>query len=678
MWKDRPRYSEEYKERKDGRGDLTISVRGILSKVHRTVLMESSDYFKSMLSGGFSESCASMVDLSDSIDSVDNLNLVVDYMYTGEITLREENISSVVHTACLFLLSELQGACSEFLTTNICPKTCIPIFILAERYSLERVKRGCLEVIQAWFTFNLCHSLHALEMPADCLVVLVNENVFEFVPDDIKDNFMQVWYHHFKKNCGEEAPLPPELDLLIHSKGCTPVKVENAEKNNSDETQMEDVLLTVLSSKSGGIEIHAFAPKKKLWKKLLMMSDGSGEPVTEPVTIHKLIGVSQDKAFFLFRPCSSHSWKKDYLVTVDLVSNEETTIKLPSNVHMPTVIVYFLWGNDVCAFFSDDNVKWSLYVNKHESKCSEGSEDSWEDIGWDFCKGDCWEFACKLPKCSASISSQTFLTKEFQDDLYVWLMDDRMSYQPKNRFYCISKGQEDQCMVEKLPNPGRYEDFSSIDFDIYDLSYISVDFKQSLLNFTLKFDSGEMLVDFASFPQSSHEEYSYVYDVANKRWKKKGKRKVTYPEDVPRVLNVSRVLRNHQDMTVYREDHCLEACTFWYFTRSTSPYNTHIWTLEPDSSSHWQTVTIAPFHLPKVKYIKTCEMPLDYLKSLPNSEFEDYSEQIGHSAVTNMTAPNVDTDFEMEYSGELRDYEAYEAKWAEIWDERYQKTVSEG
>ena len=205
------KFAAEFSEREAGKGDLTIQVKDDSTQVHRAVLRESSDYFATMFSGKFSESDAASLNLSNVFNHVDEANAVFDFIYTGVIVLTEENIECIVNAARLFLLSDLCDACSEFLTTNLAPCTCLSIFPLAIRYSLDNLYDACIEILMSWFQFMLCNKPEALEITPDIMVCLIDELVFHYVPENIVESFMRKWYQHFVESTEGSVSLPPDL-----------------------------------------------------------------------------------------------------------------------------------------------------------------------------------------------------------------------------------------------------------------------------------------------------------------------------------------------------------------------------------------------------------------------------------------------------------------------------------
>ena len=233
--KDGPRFPKELSEKNEGVGDLTIVVDGKSTVAHRKVLMESSDYFKTMFEGGFTESSATSIDLSQNVVGVE-MSIILDYMYTGVICLSEDNILSVLRTASVFQVTELLASCSEFLIDNVAPSKCMPILIVAETYNLCEVINACVEVIKAWFPFTLCRSPEAIEMPPACLRILIREGVFDLVPDEIKSTFLQNWHQNFRSMESATVSLPKEVkELLPPEDGTEEVSSEDNTKKGSSE-----------------------------------------------------------------------------------------------------------------------------------------------------------------------------------------------------------------------------------------------------------------------------------------------------------------------------------------------------------------------------------------------------------------------------------------------------------
>lgn len=74
------------------------------------VLSAASEYFSLMFTGSLSND-ETEITLGDVNGDV--LQAVVNYCYTGSIEIREDNVETLLSTACLMLLHEVVEACSR-------------------------------------------------------------------------------------------------------------------------------------------------------------------------------------------------------------------------------------------------------------------------------------------------------------------------------------------------------------------------------------------------------------------------------------------------------------------------------------------------------------------------------------------------------------------------------------
>ena len=499
------RFAAELTARRNGLGDVEIAVNDKSIKTHRAVLTHHSDYFKTMFEGGFAERTTSSVDLSNVFESVDELNNILDFMYTGTMKLSEDNILSVLNAASLFLLSDLQAACSEFLIVNVAPSTCISIFIVAERYCLKELQGVCVEVIRSWFPFTLYESQEAIEMPPECLKILIAKKVIGLLSDETRETFLLKWHEHFLNRTNGNIPLPKEVEDVVQANldGNQCTEGAHSGESKADEDELEEVVFTLMVAPPPGsdqccVELHAFAPRLNTWK--LMIRHAFCELV-KPKAIPTLIGVSQKKAFFLFRK-QKLTYQDDWLLfAVDLQSKEESVIRIPTSVLKGSKPHFFLWNDHLCAVFLDrKGYKWILSKNKHEGRYGE------------VCYGECWEYVCDMPKGYGEVEYRYFLTKAFHDQLYVAMTC--LSYGYSISYYCITKSQSDggKCQITVLPSPEEPEDSKETQADNSGLhSNRYVDSSDSLEEGSSEEDSAE---EDSAEEDSAEEDYSAKEDSA--------------------------------------------------------------------------------------------------------------------------------------------------------------------
>ncbi|XP_050316282.1 kelch-like protein 5 isoform X1 [Anthonomus grandis grandis] len=112
---------------------LIAGQNGQRISAHRLVLSAASEYFATMFTGSLSNNEQREITLVDINGDV--LQAVVNYCYTGAIEIREDNVETLLATACLMLLHEVVEACSRFLAHQLHPSNCLGIAIFAEHQS---------------------------------------------------------------------------------------------------------------------------------------------------------------------------------------------------------------------------------------------------------------------------------------------------------------------------------------------------------------------------------------------------------------------------------------------------------------------------------------------------------------------------------------------------------------
>ena len=127
--------------------DVVLSVDGtdVTVSAHRVVLAAASPYFRAMFSSGMLESRESVVRLADT--EVGALRSLVDYAYTGEISVDDSNVDALFLAAHQFQFTEVVYCCEEILIYRIDPSNCISWAKTAQKYDcslLRRIANRCV------------------------------------------------------------------------------------------------------------------------------------------------------------------------------------------------------------------------------------------------------------------------------------------------------------------------------------------------------------------------------------------------------------------------------------------------------------------------------------------------------------------------------------------------------
>ncbi|KAG5838110.1 hypothetical protein ANANG_G00220310 [Anguilla anguilla] len=113
--------------------DVTLCAEGREFHCHRTVLAAASTYFRAMFAGTLRESAMDRVVLHEV--SAELLGLLVDFCYTGRVTVTHDNVDLLLKTADLFQFPSVKEACCAFLEQRLDVSNCLEIQDFAEAYA---------------------------------------------------------------------------------------------------------------------------------------------------------------------------------------------------------------------------------------------------------------------------------------------------------------------------------------------------------------------------------------------------------------------------------------------------------------------------------------------------------------------------------------------------------------
>ena len=132
--------------------DCVLAVEHREFPVHRCFLAACSPYFRALFTAKMLESRAPVVNINGV--SVQTFELVLDFVYNGEIILNETNITDVFPAAELFQLSTLQAVCIDFFINQLCALNCLGIWKYGRNYCNSKLEKS------AWF----CISSHFMDV----------------------------------------------------------------------------------------------------------------------------------------------------------------------------------------------------------------------------------------------------------------------------------------------------------------------------------------------------------------------------------------------------------------------------------------------------------------------------------------------------------------------------------
>jgi len=167
--------------------DVTVQVGNKNIPAHRAVLASASQYFHAMFTGEMSESKQNVIILKE-VDAT-ALELLIEYCYTAEVTVTEENVQALLPAASLLQLTDVRTACCEFLKTQLHPTNCLGIMRFADLHLCKDLVSAAHSFIEQYFTdvvtseeFLQLECWQVIEfISSDRLTVSTEEKVYEAV-----------------------------------------------------------------------------------------------------------------------------------------------------------------------------------------------------------------------------------------------------------------------------------------------------------------------------------------------------------------------------------------------------------------------------------------------------------------------------------------------------------------
>jgi len=114
---------------------------------HKVVLAASSPVFKASFMSELAGGDEFKVDLPEFIPETKIIEELLNYAYTGEAEISDDNAEELLVIADYFDIPSLKETCAEFLMINLKPSNCLAIQIFAERYRHQELHEAATEYI---------------------------------------------------------------------------------------------------------------------------------------------------------------------------------------------------------------------------------------------------------------------------------------------------------------------------------------------------------------------------------------------------------------------------------------------------------------------------------------------------------------------------------------------------
>ncbi|XP_056455064.1 gigaxonin [Gadus chalcogrammus] len=221
--------------------DALLVVNGEELPIQKNILAAASPYIRTKLNYNPPKEDGSTYRIE--LDGVSMLIMkqILDYIFSGEISLSEDTIQDMVQASDLLLLTDLKFLCCQFLESCITAENCIGIRLFSLHYCLHHVHHVATEYLQTHLR-DVALTEEFSEMPHDRLCELLameklnvgnEKHVLEAVvrwfahdPEDrrvhMKEVMSSVWLHGLDSSYLREQALGEPLMREVIREYCQP------------------------------------------------------------------------------------------------------------------------------------------------------------------------------------------------------------------------------------------------------------------------------------------------------------------------------------------------------------------------------------------------------------------------------------------------------------------------
>lgn len=190
------RKMEQYVEKRQ-LCDVTLIVGSKRIPAHRLVLSAASDYFAAMFMNDVKEASMEEIRMKD-VDP-DAMVAIVNYAYTGKISLQEDTVENLLSTACLLQLSEVVEACCSFLMKQLHPSNCIGIRQFADAQGCSNLYKVANTYLMDNFV-QVMHNQEFLILPAEEVCRLLASDDLNVPDEETIFQALVMWAKHDLSN----------------------------------------------------------------------------------------------------------------------------------------------------------------------------------------------------------------------------------------------------------------------------------------------------------------------------------------------------------------------------------------------------------------------------------------------------------------------------------------------
>ena len=173
--------------------DVTLVVGNDVISAHRCVLAASSEYFRALFLGECGNSSLSVCHMGAC--EYRALGHVVDYIYSGSISITLQNVDGILQAADYLCLPEVKSFCSDLLRRNIDVTNCIHIKALVDLFSLDDIRNDVMDFLMPRMD-TILRGHEVLDIPFEYIYPLLCDSQLNYIRESDILGFIFRWINH--------------------------------------------------------------------------------------------------------------------------------------------------------------------------------------------------------------------------------------------------------------------------------------------------------------------------------------------------------------------------------------------------------------------------------------------------------------------------------------------------
>lgn len=170
--------------------DVVLQVGQREISAHRLVLSACSQYFCAMFTNQMLESKQEYVTLSD-IDA-NSVEEIVNFAYTGEIEINEDNVQQLLKASSILQLTEIVTACCTFLKGQLHVTNCLGIATFAQAHGCTSLGDRAMEYVQDNF-MEVAEGEEFVQLNLENISALLNSDLIQVSSEECVFEAMYKW-----------------------------------------------------------------------------------------------------------------------------------------------------------------------------------------------------------------------------------------------------------------------------------------------------------------------------------------------------------------------------------------------------------------------------------------------------------------------------------------------------